>query len=354
MSLACILDVAGPVLTDDERHLFAASDPWAFILFGRSCETPDQVRQLCADLREAVGRHCLIFVDQEGGRVQRLAPPVWSQFPPLSFYGRMYTKSPEDAREACYLHHRLMGQIMYETGINADCAPCLDLTIEGGHSVIGDRSLSSDPAAVAVLGRAAIEGLRDSGVASVIKHMPGHGRAEADSHEHLPRVEVGTQALAQDISVFKALHDAPMAMTAHVVYDALDPDMPASLSPKLISEVIRKDIGFDGLLMTDDISMKALSAHHDQATNAESAFHAGADVAMFCHGTIEARLAFIAACPQLSGDSLIRAQRAEAFAAKPLEPFDTEAAWERFSELTGLGRPIIYSVSPDPTAKAWA
>jgi beta-N-acetylhexosaminidase len=354
MSLACILDVAGPVLSDDERHLFAACDPWAFILFGRSCETPEQVRQLCTDLRASVGRDCLIFIDQEGGRVQRLAPPVWSQFPALSHYGKMYVSSPGDAREACYLHHRLMGQIMHELGINADCAPCLDLTIEGGHNVIGDRSLSSDPIAVAMLGRAAIEGLRDAGVASVIKHMPGHGRAEADSHAGLPRVEVGTQALAQDISVFKALYDAPMAMTAHVVFDALDPDLPATLSPKLISQIIRRDIGFDGLLMTDDISMKALSAHLDQATNAERAFSAGADIAMFCHGTIEARLAFIAACPQLIGDSLVRAQRAEAFAKHPVTPFDTEAAWIKFGELTGLGRNIVYSISPDPTDKAWA
>jgi beta-N-acetylhexosaminidase len=354
MSLACILDVAGPVLTDDERHLFGAADPWAFILFGRSCETPQQVMRLCDDLRAAVGRDCLIFIDQEGGRVQRLAPPVWSQFPALSLYGKLYLDNPDRARRACYLHHRLMGQIMHETGINADCAPCLDLTIEGGHGVIGDRSLSSDPKAVAVLGRAAIEGLRDAGVASVIKHMPGHGRAEGDSHVQLPRVDVGTQALAQDISVFKALYDAPMAMTAHVVFDALDPDLPASLSPKLISQVIRKHIGFDGLLITDDIAMKALSAHRDQATNAESAFDAGCDIAMFCHGSIEARLAFIAACPQLAGESLARAQRAEAFARHPILPFDREAAWSEFGELTGLGRNIVYSVTADPTDKAWA
>lgn len=354
MSLACILDVAGPVLSDDERHLFTAADPWAFILFGRSCETPEQVRKLCADLRQAVGRHCLIFIDQEGGRVQRLAPPIWSQFPPLSFYGQLYQGNAGGAREACYLHHRLMGQIMHETGINADCAPCLDLTIEGGHGVIGDRSFSSDPAAVAILGRAAIDGLRDAGVASVIKHVPGHGRAEADSHEELPRVDVGTQALAQDISVFKALFDAPMAMTAHVIYDALDPDAPATLSAKLVAQTIRQDIGFDGLLMSDDITMKALSHHNDQASNVITALNAGLDVTMFCHGTLEERLAFIALCPPLTGISLERARRAEAYASQPVLPFDIDAAWARFSALTGLGRPIIYSVQPDPTDKAWA
>lgn len=354
MTLACILDVAGPVLSDDERYLFKACDPWAFILFGRSCETPQQVSRLCADLREAVGRHCLIFIDQEGGRVQRLAPPVWSQFPALSHYGKMYQTNPERAREACYLHHRLMGQMMRDTGINANCAPCLDLSIEGGHSVIGDRSLSFDPIAVAILGRAAIEGLRDAGVASVIKHMPGHGRATGDSHAGLARIDDGTQALAHDISVFKALHDAPMAMTAHVIFDALDPDLPATLSPSLISQIIRSDIGFDGLLMTDDISMKALSAANDQAANAQSAFSAGCDIAMYCHGSLEARLDFIAACPQLSGHSLARAQRAEDFARDCLLPFNSEAAWTRFGELTGLGQPIIYSLNPDPTDKAWA
>jgi beta-N-acetylhexosaminidase len=354
MTLACVLDVDGPILSDDERHLFAASDPWAFILFGRSCETPEQVRRLCADLRDAVGRHCLIFIDQEGGRVQRLAPPIWSQFPPLATYGALYRGSREQAYEASYLHHRLMGQIMYDTGLNADCAPCLDLRMDDGPDVIGDRSFSSDPTAVADLGRAAIEGLRDAGIASVIKHVPGHGRASADSHTSLPHVDAGTQALAQDISVFKALNDAPMAMTAHVVFDALDPDQPASLSPKLVSQIIRKDIGFDGLLMTDDISMKALSARNDQATNALSAFQAGVDVAMFCHGTLEERLAFIAACPTLSGLSLERAKRAEAFAPRPILQFDAEAAWAKFGELTGLGQPIVYSLSRDPTDMARA
>jgi beta-N-acetylhexosaminidase len=354
MSLACILDVAGPVLSDDERNLFAASDPWAFILFGRSCETPDQVRKLCAQLRASVGRDCLIFIDQEGGRVQRLAPPIWSQFPPLSIYGEIYRRDHGRAKRACYLHHRLMGAIMRDVGINADCAPCLDLTIEGGHSVIGDRSFSSDPMAVAALGRAAIEGLRDGGIASVIKHMPGHGRAEADSHASLPRVDVGTQALAQDISVFKSLSYAPMAMTAHVVYEALDPDHPATLSAKLIAETIRQDIGFDGLLMSDDISMKALSQHNDHAANADIAFGAGIDVAMFCHGTLEARMAFVAACPALWGKSLERATAAEDYAREPKLPFDTEAAWTEFGELTGLGRSITYSLTPDPTDKAWA
>jgi beta-N-acetylhexosaminidase len=354
MSLACILDVAGPVLSENERHLFRAADPWAFILFGRSCETPEQVARLSADLRESVGRDCLIFIDQEGGRVQRLGPPVWAQFPPLSLYGQMFVRNASTAVRACYLHHRLMGAIMAQSGINADCAPCLDLAIEGGHSVIGDRALSSDPAAVAKLGRAAIDGLRDAGVAGVIKHMPGHGRAEADSHTDLPRIEVGSQALAQDISIFKALYDAPMAMTAHVIYDALDPDLPASLSPSLISKIIRQDIGFDGLLMTDDISMKALSRLNDQAHNADSAFSAGIDVAMYCHGSIQARLDFIAACPTLAGKSLERAQRAEAYAKQAVLPFDADAAWEEFGALTGLGRNITYSLSPDPTAKAWA
>ena len=354
MSLACILDVSGPVLTDEERYLFAATDPWAFILFGRSCETPAQLRKLCSDLRACVGRDCLIFIDQEGGRVQRLEPPIWSQFPPLSFYGQLYQRNREIAREACYLHHRLMGHEMHDSGINADCAPCLDVTIEGGHRVIGDRSVSSDPMAVAFLGRAAIEGLRDAGIVSVIKHIPGHGRAEADSHVYLPVVDAGTQALAQDFSVFKALADAPMAMTAHIIFEAIDAQFPASLSPTLVSEVIRSQIGFDGLLMTDDIAMKALSATRSQAENAHLAFMAGVDIALFSHGTIQERLDFVAACPTLSGKSLARAQAAESFARDSVLPFDSEAAWSRYYELTGLSKPIVYSLTPDPTAQAWA
>jgi beta-N-acetylhexosaminidase len=354
MTLACILDVEGPVLSDDERHLFAASDPWGFILFGRSCETPEQFRQLCADLRAAVGRHCLIFIDQEGGRVQRLGPPVWPQFPPVSLYGKIYERSATDALRACYLHHRLMGYEMAKVHINATCAPCLDLAIEDGHSVIGDRAFSARAEIVAALGKVAIEGLRDAGIASVAKHMPGHGRAQADSHAELPRIEVGSQALAQDISIFKALASAPMAMTAHVIFDALDEDHPASLSPTVISKTIRTDIGFEGLLMTDDISMKALSATNSQVDNADAAFEAGIDVAMFCHGSVEARLAFIAACPKLSGKSLERAQRAQNFAPEPQAGFDPEAAWKEFGTLTGLGRTITYSLTPDPTAKAWA
>lgn len=354
MTLACILDVTGPVLSDEERHLFAACDPWAFILFGRSCETPEQVRALCDNLRAIVGRDCLIFIDQEGGRVQRLGPPVWSQFPPSAFYGELFVRDAGAAVRACYLHHRLMGAQMLDVGINATCAPVLDLAIEGGHSVIGDRSFSSDPHIVVKLGQAAIDGLRDAGVASVIKHMPGHGRAEADSHMALPRIDAGTQALAHDVSVFRALAGAPMAMTAHVVFDAYDSDHPASLSKKIVVDLIRNSIGFDGLLMTDDISMKALSAVADQTQNADTAFHAGMDVVMYCHGDIEARLAFIAACPNLAGESLARALRAENYARAPVFPADIEAMWEEFGELTGLGRNITYSVSPDPTAKAWA
>jgi beta-N-acetylhexosaminidase len=352
MSLACITDVTGPVLTLEEKALYRATDPWAFFLFGRSCETPAQVRALCADLREAVGRECLIFIDQEGGRVQRLSPPIWPQFPYAALFGRMWQDDREKALEATYLQYRLMAQLMRECGITADCAPCLDLKIEGGHSVIGDRSFSSRPDIVAALARKAMEGLHAGGVASVVKHVPGHGRADTDSHKALPRVEADLENLSQDISVFKALRDAPMAMTAHVVFDALDQTAPATISPVIVSSIIREQIGFDGLLLTDDLTMKALS--QSPQDNAAAAFAAGCDIAVLCNKPLETREAFLAACPRLEGKALARAQKAEAIAQITPEPFDAEAAWARFGDLTGLGKDMTLSVSSDPTFQAYA
>ncbi|MCU0882462.1 MAG: beta-hexosaminidase [Hyphomonadaceae bacterium] len=306
MALACIVDVAGERLSADEKAFFRATDPWAFILFGRSCVSPDQMRALTDEMREAVGRDALIFIDQEGGRVQRLKPPVWPQFP-----------------------------------------PCLDLRIEGAHSVIGNRAFSSDPDIVAALGRAAIAGLHAGGVASVIKHVPGHGRALADSHHGLPVLDTGLQGLAHDFAPFAALADAPMAMTAHIVYEALDAENPATLSATVIHDLVRGRFGFDGLLMTDDISMKALTG--TSPAKAWAAISAGCDVAMLCNATLEDRLAFVAACPELSGKGLERAQAAEAVARKPAIEIDIEAAWARFGALTGHDRKTALSLGYDPT-----
>lgn len=352
MPVAGIIDVAGPVLSVQERRLFAARDPWGFILFGRSCETPGQIRALCEDLRDAVGRHCLIFIDQEGGRVQRLAPPVWPRLPALSFYGQMWTQDRERAIEAIRCHHQIMGQMLGDVGVNANCAPCLDLRLPGASQAIGDRALSEDGECAGRLGQAAVAGLREAGVAAVVKHMPGQGRAVLDSHEALPHIRASRGELAVDLAPFRANLAAPMGMIGHVVLDALDPDAPASQSAKVVQEWIRQELGYQGLLMTDDLTMKALDA--PDAVKAERVFAAGIDIAMRCHGTLEERDAFLAECPPLDGDSLARAQAAEAFAAPPSTPLEPTELWATFTALTGCERGISMSVSPDPTRKAWA
>jgi beta-N-acetylhexosaminidase len=349
MALACIIDVAGERLTADEKAFFRATDPWAFILFARSCKNPDQMRALTDEMREAVGREALIFIDQEGGRVQRLKPPVWPQFPANATYGRMYQTNPDRARDAAWLHHRLIAHELRAVGVDADCAPCLDLSIEGADSVIGNRAFSSDPAVIADLGRSAMTGLHAGGVASVIKHIPGHGRALVDSHHHLPVVDTGRQGLAHDFAPFKALADAPMAMTAHVVYQTYDDARPATLSKTVIADLIRGEFGFDGLLMTDDISMKALS--NSSPANAWAAISAGCDVAMLCNASLEDRLEFVAACPQLKGKALERAERAEAVARKPVIELDIDAAWAKFAEMTGHNRDQSLTLDFDPTER---
>jgi beta-N-acetylhexosaminidase len=349
MALACIIDPAGERLTADEKAFFRAADPWAFILFARSCVSPEQMRALTSEMREAVGREALIFIDQEGGRVQRLKPPVWPQFPPNSLYGKIHATDPARARDAAWLHHRLIAHELRAVGVDADCAPCLDLRIEGASSVIGDRAFSSDPDVIADLGQSAIAGLHAGGVASVIKHIPGHGRALVDSHHHLPVVDVGRQALAQDFAPFRALNDAPMAMTAHVVFEAYDECQPVTLSASAIAGLIREELGFDGLLMTDDVSMKALTGT-SQAKGAAS-IAAGCDVAMLCNATIEDRLAFVAGCPPLRGKALARAEAAEAVARKPVIELDVEAAWAKFAELTGHTRESALTLAYDPTER---
>ena len=352
MSVACIIDVAGPVLTVQERRLFAARDPWAFILFGRSCETPAQLRALCEDLRDSVGRACLIFIDQEGGRVQRLAPPVWPRLPALSYYGRLWQDNPVHALEACHLHHQIIGHMLIDVGINANCAPCLDLRLEGASRAIGDRALSADPQCVADLGQAGLAGLKAAGVIGVLKHLPGQGRAALDSHEALPRITASKEVLEQDLLPFRANQSAPMGMIGHVVYEAIDPVAPASQSASVVQTWIRDALGYDGLLMTDDLTMKALD--QSDAVKTARVFDAGIDIAMRCHGTLEERDAFLQLCPQLAGASLARAQRAESYAHKPDVALDSDQVWARFTELTGWEKAMTLSISPDPTRKAWA
>lgn len=348
MSIACVIDVAGTRPTKEEIAFFKDADPWGFILFGRSCESPEQLRALTDEIRQSVGRNCLIFLDQEGGRVQRLKPPIWPQWPTYSLYGKIYEQDPKAALEAAFLHHRLIAHTMRGVGIDADCAPCVDLVIEGAHSVIGDRAFSANPDIIAELGREAINGLHSGGVVSCIKHVPGHGRAKADSHHELPIVDEGGNQLAQDFAPFVSLNDAPIAMTAHVKYSSIDKTEPATLSKKVISEVIRGQIGFDGLLLTDDISMKALSGSIKE--KAQKSIAAGCDIPMLCNASLEERMEFVAACPTLSGRSQERAAVAEAIAHAPIAEFDAAWHWARFAQITRLNTAEL-TPNPDPTER---
>jgi beta-N-acetylhexosaminidase len=284
---AAVVGCAGPTLTEDERRLFRDSDPLGFILFARNCVDPTQLRALVNELRATVERDdALVLIDQEGGRVARLGPPHWRKAPPASEFAVMYRTDKRAAVAAARLNARLMADELAAAGINVDCAPVLDIPVGGADPIIGDRAYGDTPEPVAVLGRAVWDGLRDRGILPVIKHIPGHGRAQADSHKALPVVETTRGELSRtDFVPFRGLADAPCAMTAHVVYADIDAGAPATLSRKVIAEVIRGEIGFDGLLFSDDIAMGALSG--PLADRARECLAAGCDVALHCSGVID-------------------------------------------------------------------
>ncbi|TDQ80423.1 beta-N-acetylhexosaminidase [Dongia mobilis] len=284
MPLAAILGCAGPDLTAAERDFFRSADPLGFILFARNLVDPDQVRRLCADLRASIGRaDAPILIDQEGGRVARLRPPHWRHPPAAERFGLLAAADRARAAQAVRVNHALMAAELRDIGLNVDCAPMVDVRAPGAHDIIGDRAFGTDPYLVADLGRAAAEGLLSGGVMPVIKHIPGHGRSMVDSHHDLPRVETDFDTLAEtDFVPFRALNDIPWAMTAHIVYSAIDPMQPATLSPTVIAEVIRGEIGFAGLLVSDDLSMKALRGGLDELAAASLA--AGCDVVLHCNG----------------------------------------------------------------------
>ena len=335
---ACILSVSGLVLTPEEKILLADIQPWGVILMGRSCGSPDQVRALVDEIWLAMARPCLIFIDQEGGRVARLKAPAWPVFPAAGRFGELYARNEEAALEAAWLSHRLMGHELASVSIHADCAPLLDLPVPGADGVIGDRAFADTPEAAIALARAALDGLSEAGVAGVIKHMPGHGRAEVDSHKALPRVKTGGNELfARDVLPFEALADAPMAMSAHIAYEAWDASRPATQSAKVISDIIRGRIGFQGLLMTDDLGMNALGGSLEDRTRA--ALAAGCDIALHCSGFVKEPEIILSemrevgeASPELTGPALSRAIAAEA-ASTHAKPFDAEAGWARLREL---------------------
>ncbi|GHE52474.1 glycosyl hydrolase [Camelimonas fluminis] len=327
---ALIVGLSGPELTDDERRFFREIDPWGFILFRRNVVDRAQVARLTSELRAAIGRCAPVLIDQEGGRVQRLAPPVWPAYPPGRAYGRL--ESPFARREAAWLGARLIAHDLREVGVDVDCLPVLDVPSPGAHDVIGDRAYGDEPATVASLGRAAAEGLLSGGVLPVVKHIPGHGRAGADSHHDLPVVDAPLAELdARDFAPFRVLADMPLAMTAHVVFTALDATRPATTSPEVISRIIRGAIGFDGLLMSDDLSMKALQG--DFAARARDSIAAGCDVVLHCNGDRAEMEQIAAATPLLNGEAARRADMALGRILKTVEPLDVEAARARLAEL---------------------
>lgn len=327
---AAIFGCSGTSLTAAERAFFSEVRPWGFILFKRNVETPDQVRALVDALRACTGVvDAPVLIDQEGGRVQRLGPPHWRRYPPGRAYGRIAASDPLIRREIVRLGARLIAHDLVSLGINVDCAPVLDVPDPEGHEIIGDRAYGETPDEVAVMGRAAAEGLIAGGVLPVIKHIPGHGRAKSDSHLDLPLVEASMEDLdARDFAPFKALSDMPMAMTAHVVYSAIDPRRPATTSRKAIGQVIRGQFGFGGLLMSDDLSMKALSG--DFAERARASLAAGCDVVLHCNGDMAEMAAVMAGTRTLAGKAKARAEAAMARIARAPEPFDAEAARARF------------------------
>lgn len=328
---AFVSGCAGTALSADEIAFFRDANPFGFILFKRNCETPEQISALTSALRDAVGRDAPVLIDQEGGRVQRLQPPLWTAYPAARVFGEIHATDPDRARKAARLGMRLIAHDLLSIGIDVDCVPCLDVPVEGAHDVIGRRAYGLEPEVVADLGRAASEGLFSGGVLPVMKHVPGHGRAGVDSHLSLPVVETDRATLAAiDFRPFAALNDLPFAMTAHVVYSAIDADNPATLSGKVISEIIRGDIGFDGCLMTDDLSMKALSGSVTE--KASRAFAAGNDLVLHCNGDLIEMRELAACAPELSAKSLARSQAALA-RRRPAEPFDVAAARADFAAL---------------------
>lgn len=276
-----IFGIQGQSLTASERDFFKDSQPFGFILFGRNVAQRDQLRALTDDLRSLTGRDQLpILIDQEGGRVARMQAPQWPVYPPAAIFEAIYAHDPSCGLEACALNFEALALDLSEVGITVTCAPVLDVPIVGAHDVIGDRAFSQNPEYVAKLGEACLVGLRAGGVEGVIKHIPGHGRSAVDSHKDLPRVTASDAELASDLLPFRALSGALMAMTAHVIFDAWDADQCATLSSSVIDQVIRKKIGFDGLLMSDDLDMKALSGEIGELAAASQ--RAGCDVVLNC------------------------------------------------------------------------
>jgi beta-N-acetylhexosaminidase len=329
MVRAFISGCSGQDLTPEEFAFFRDSDPWGLILFRRNVGSPEQVLRLTSAFREAVGRAgAPVLVDQEGGRVQRLAPPNWQAYPSARRLGSFYANDPLVRREVVRLNARLIAHDLRRVGISVNCLPVLDVPVPGAHDVIGDRAFAANADEIAILGRAAAEGLLAGCVMPVMKHIPGHGRAGADSHLALPIVEASLEDLRdQDFRPFQLLADLPAAMSAHVVYTAVDPTAPGTTSRKVIRSVVRGEIGFGGLLISDDLSMKALSGTLPE--RATASLRAGCDLALHCSGVMEEMREIAAVVPLLAGMARRRAEEAPARIAHGEEPFDPVEARQR-------------------------
>jgi beta-N-acetylhexosaminidase len=328
---AFVSGCAGPKLLPEESAFFSREEPWGLILFRRNCVDPQQIRELVTDFRKAVARpDAPVLIDQEGGRVQRLQPPHWLAYPPGRLLGLTGEKDLPTGKRAAWLHARLIAADLTDLGVTVDCLPLLDV-VAGVSAAIGDRSFGADPALVTHLGRAVANGLFSGGVLPVMKHIPGHGRGEADSHLALPVVAADVETLARtDFAPFAALADLPMAMTCHVVYSAVDPERPATTSPAVIRDIIRGRIGFTGLLLSDDVSMNALSG--DCGERASAIYASGCDIVLHCNGRIEEMRAIADVAPTLAGEAGERAVRALALRRLP-DPFDREAGRRELLEL---------------------
>ena len=333
-SRAFITGIAGTELSAAEREFIRLERPWGFILFKRNVDTPAQVTQLVSELRNSIGQpDAPVLIDQEGGRVQRLGPPHWPAYPPGAVFGALYDIDPALGLSAARLSARLIAADLIASGITVDCLPLADVPVAGADAVIGNRAYGTEPGKVAAIARAVTEGLEQGGVLPVLKHIPGHGRATADTHFKLPEVDTSKTELERtDFAAFQPLADLPMAMTAHVVFSALDPAHPATTSATIITQVIRGVIGFQGLLMSDDVSMNALSGSISERTRA--IFAAGCDMVLHCNGKLDEMREVAAETPELSGEALERARQALA-SRRPPQPFDREAARAELDALIG-------------------
>jgi beta-N-acetylhexosaminidase len=334
---AFITGLSGPTFTTAERHFVQEADPWGLILFKRNVTTPDALRRLIGEFRASVGRQAPVLIDQEGGRVQRLGPPHWQSYPPGAVYGAAFDRDPAGGLAAARLGARLIANDLAKLGIDVDCAPLADVPAAGADPVIGNRAYGTEPAKVAALAGAFAAGLMEGGVLPVLKHLPGHGRAMADSHQRLPVVTAERAVLdATDFAAFRPLCGLPLGMTAHVVFTAVDPVAPATTSANIVKYVIRDSIGFTGLLMSDDISMGALSGSLSERTTA--AIAAGCDLVLHCNGVLSEMLEVAAQAPALAGEAARRAEVALAARRTPT-PLDVDGSHAELATLLQGIRP---------------